>query len=233
MNKIQAYFDSVAETYDSQKYVLNRDTKAELELITTLFENDLTSYVLDVGCGTGRLTHEFYRAGYSIDGIDISLKMIDACKVKYPEMKNQFRCIDFYSLDNCKYDVVLSVMGGAFGLTDEIEKSEDIIDAFMKKLHEIMSDSSIAIIEFLNLFTVFREVEEEDIRLHNIDLHRNLVRYSESLWERGFTPIEITRIAEENGFKVESIFSKNNQELLMVDINIKDITGVVVLRKSS
>lgn len=233
MNKVQEYFNDLAETYDNQKFVLNRETNLEMNLIAALLGNNVQSQVIDIGCGTGRLTHEFHKAGYSIDGIDLSSKMIDKSKEKYPEMADHFHCIDFYDLDNYKCDVALSVMGGVFGLIDDINESEKVIDEFMKKLNQILKDNAIAIIEFLNIFAVIREVEEEDLKSHTIDLKRSLVKYSDLLWERGFTPTELTRIANENGFIVESIFSKNLQDMEMLDINIKDIAGVVILRKSS
>lgn len=41
---------------------------------------------LDVGCGTGRLLLDFLASGLDVDGVDVSLEMLDICRQKAGEL---------------------------------------------------------------------------------------------------------------------------------------------------
>jgi trans-aconitate methyltransferase len=43
--------------------------------------------ILDIGCGTGDLTHEILLSGVTVTGIDSSEEMITAAKAKYPDIE--------------------------------------------------------------------------------------------------------------------------------------------------
>ena len=63
--------------------------------------------VLDLGCGTGHLTHQIHLSGAKVIGVDISQRMITQAKTNYPNL-------DFFRADAAKlnltkqFDVVFS-----------------------------------------------------------------------------------------------------------------------------
>jgi len=77
--------------------------KALLEHIA----DDKTQAILDVGCGTGELTHELSQKANTVIGIDYSESMIQMAKEKHPK-------IEFHVMDACNltwqnhFDVVFS-----------------------------------------------------------------------------------------------------------------------------
>lgn len=63
--------------------------------------------ILDVGCGTGELTHDISTAGASVVGIDASPSMIDAAHGRYPHL--DFRVEDAAALPfESHFDAVFS-----------------------------------------------------------------------------------------------------------------------------
>lgn len=63
--------------------------------------------ILDVGCGTGELTHEISVVGASVVGIDASSSMIDAARARYPAL--DFRVEDAAALPfESAFDAVFS-----------------------------------------------------------------------------------------------------------------------------
>lgn len=92
---IKNFFNSIADSWDSREIIT--DTK-----INTLLKNvgiNTDDKVLDVGCGTGRITSLLHNlTNQKIIGIDISDKMIEIAKEKYKD-KNfvTFISDDFYN----------------------------------------------------------------------------------------------------------------------------------------
>ena len=70
------------------------------------FQNYLSekSYILDLGCGTGRDANHFLRVGYKVDALDASEKM---CKLAARNRQINVRMMKFDELDDInKYDAV-------------------------------------------------------------------------------------------------------------------------------
>lgn len=53
--------------------------------------------ILDLGCGTGDLTHKIFLTGAKVLGVDNSAEMIETAKTKFPEVN--FRQMDIRDLD--------------------------------------------------------------------------------------------------------------------------------------
>tara|TARA_B100001142_G_scaffold40338_1_gene35944 strand:+ start:70 stop:843 length:774 start_codon:yes stop_codon:yes gene_type:complete len=47
--------------------------------------------IIDLGCGTGAMTHEIFRRGAAVEGIDSDYEMVQTAMARYPNIK--FRCI--------------------------------------------------------------------------------------------------------------------------------------------
>lgn len=107
MNKKEYYSkNKIVESYDSERYGGKSGAlvlKKELSIIKSLLPNK--AYILDVACGTGRLTKIFSR-NHRIVGIDYSKAMLDKAKqlkrynklvfadaLNLPFKENSFDCI--------------------------------------------------------------------------------------------------------------------------------------------
>ena len=71
-------YDILAPFYD----IINReiDYKSWADFIESIFRKEMTdppSLVLDLGCGTGKMTLELARRGYDMTGVDYSPEMLD------------------------------------------------------------------------------------------------------------------------------------------------------------
>lgn len=77
----------------------------------------LDKNILDIGCGVGNLTKYIFDKGFNVDGIDLSIEMLNIAKSKYKE-------INFYNMDmknitlNKKYDGIVLAYS-LFHLTKE------------------------------------------------------------------------------------------------------------------
>ena len=74
-------YDSIARVYD----LLNADVDygAWADFIEKCFERYLEekpTLVLDLACGTGRMTRELASRGYDMTGVDISVEMLDVAR---------------------------------------------------------------------------------------------------------------------------------------------------------
>ncbi len=72
-----------AQEYDNQLAFVSEYGKS---LIPWLRPTEGES-ILDLGCGTGDLTHEISRFGVAVTGIDASSDMIAQARIKFPELK--------------------------------------------------------------------------------------------------------------------------------------------------
>ncbi len=84
MNKqaVVEFFDNVAGTWDENQ-VINH------EIMNTIVENAGVSAgksVLDVACGTGVMFPYYITRGATVTGIDISPKMVELAKTKFPKI---------------------------------------------------------------------------------------------------------------------------------------------------
>lgn len=82
-------YDLLASFYD----IVNSDIdyKAWADFIERIFERNLDnkpSLLLDLACGTGRMTLELASRGYDMTGVDISPEMLDAAREAEEGMKN-------------------------------------------------------------------------------------------------------------------------------------------------
>jgi len=102
------------------------------KIVNTIFNEVMqkpNSKILDIGFGTGVLTHKLYEHGHQIDGIDFSKKMIELAKLKMP-LANLIE-YDFTKglpimVQGEKYDSIISTYA-LHHLTDE-RKMEFITD---------------------------------------------------------------------------------------------------------
>ena len=75
-------YDLLAPFYDSVNSDIDYSLWADFieKIISREFREGKPELVLDLGCGTGRMTLELAKRGYDMTGIDYSLEMLDVAK---------------------------------------------------------------------------------------------------------------------------------------------------------
>lgn len=83
----RAAYDTVAESYAD----LVRDEldgrHLEHGLLATFADRVSSGGVLEVGCGTGRITEHLHRLGLEVAGMDLSPNMIEVARREYPHLR--------------------------------------------------------------------------------------------------------------------------------------------------
>ncbi|WP_259467958.1 class I SAM-dependent methyltransferase [Rhodococcus sp. SBT000017] len=83
----RAAYDTVAESYAD----LVRDEldgrHLEHGLLATFADRVSSGDVLEVGCGTGRITEHLHRLGLGVVGMDLSPNMIEVARREYPHLR--------------------------------------------------------------------------------------------------------------------------------------------------
>ena len=132
MNEIKEYFNKVAPIWDGYK----RNPALDDYLASFPIKEGMN--VSDVACGTGVITESLYQiTKRKVNAIDISDKMIEIAEKKFPKEEAYFRCLDFYELNNEKYDALMVYNAYAHFLDAE---------AFAKKAFESLNNNGYLII---------------------------------------------------------------------------------------
>ncbi len=126
---IKQFFDNLAPKWDSLEAIKDNHIIELFKKIGIKKGDD----VLDVGCGTGRVTYILHSLNESfITGIDISSNMIELAKEKYKEEDYAtFLCEDFMECDfKKKFDVI--VIYNAYPHFLKLEKLNDALKRNLK-----------------------------------------------------------------------------------------------------
>jgi trans-aconitate methyltransferase len=177
--------------WNAQKYqqTCGRVTEHGAKLVDVLRKMKCGK-VLDIGCGTGVLTHEIAEFANEVIGIDSSASMINKAKTSYPE-------IEFLLIDACNmqwenyFDVVFS------NAVFHFIKEQDIL---LDNIHKVLTQNGVLVCEFGaygNITGLLNAVEKACINRHK--------EYS----LRFYYPAEeeYKNLLEKHGFFVESIFT--------------------------
>lgn len=104
MNEIVSYYDTLASTYDENrfnntygKFIDNQERKILDRLLTN--KNEV---ILDLACGTGRLLN------YASLGVDASSAMVEISKAKFPKKTILLNEADQLIIENNSIDTIIS-----------------------------------------------------------------------------------------------------------------------------
>lgn len=91
--KVRHSFAAAAETYDG---FASLQRQVGLELLCRFPQNKSAGVLLDLGCGTGFISHQLSTAfsGKQMIALDIALPMLQTSRQKYPAMPVQYLCAD-------------------------------------------------------------------------------------------------------------------------------------------
>lgn len=233
------YFDGLAEDYENLPFVRGRDPAREVDRIIGVLlpdharlsvESRRLRRVLDIGCGTGRLTWEIARRGYQVHGIDISSRMLEEA-ARHSEslfVRPRFSLADFFSLESEEpYDFAVSVMGGAFGVSAEAATANYKEAAqFFGSLRRVLKPGGQALIEFLHGACVLRELAEEDLTGGAVLFDRGKIADG-GIYESYYTVTELSAAAEAQGLSVRRISGPVTGSDFPSSLRLADSVGVV------
>lgn len=105
MSEIKEYYNNLAATYDDNRFANSYGRyihTQEVSLLSKIIPQDSGLRVLDIACGTGRLT------SFATDGSDIAENMIAIAQENFPD--KQFQVADATNLDypDNSFDIIYS-----------------------------------------------------------------------------------------------------------------------------
>lgn len=109
--------------------------KEQLSVLVTYLEQIKNKRVLDIGCGTGRISCFVASKGALVEGIDFSARTIEIAKMNSPEQNPSYRVQSVFDLDeDAGYDMVLSwgVLTVACKAQDELSYALTVINRALK-----------------------------------------------------------------------------------------------------
>lgn len=197
-------------------------------------ERDL---VLDLGCGTGTLTELLAGKGYDMIGVDLSQEMLNIALEKKEKSGSGvlYLCQDMQKLD------LYSTVGTVVSVCDSVNyllEDEEIVTAFslvnnylypggvfifdfntVYKYEQVIGDVTIAenreACSFIweNYYHPEQHINEYDLTIFTKtgteDLYR---RFTETHFQRGYTPEEMIRFVEQAGMKVELLLDADTHK---------------------
>lgn len=225
-------------TANTQKKVKGQEERREkfqeTEIERLESERDL---VLDLGCGTGTLTELLAGKGYDMIGVDLSQEMLNIALEKKEKSGSGvlYLCQDMQKLD------LYSTVGTVVSVCDSVNyllEDEEIVTAFslvnnylypggvfifdfntVYKYEQVIGDATIAenreACSFIweNYYHPEQHINEYDLTIFTKtgteDLYR---RFTETHFQRGYTPEEMIRFVEQAGMKVELLLDADTHK---------------------
>jgi 2-polyprenyl-6-hydroxyphenyl methylase/3-demethylubiquinone-9 3-methyltransferase len=196
----ESHFDEFA--YDwwnkSGHYkLLHRLNPIRLEYILSRCSLDKKN-VLDIGCGGGILSEELCKQGAKVTGIDSSSKSISIAKQHAEQNNYDIKYINksiFEITDLGIYDFII-----CFEMIEHINEPNDLI----KKIKELSSKKS-----GLFLSTINRNLKSFMLAKIMAEYVLNYVPKGTHQYAKFITPYELTKMLENNSYKLNDISGLN------------------------
>lgn len=215
---LERFFDGHAPIYLENCFTKN--TIAEVDFLERELALPKGSYILDVGCGTGRHSVELARRGYMMTGVDLSAGMLAEAAKTASEAGVS---VEFAQCDATKYvpereyDAVICLCEGAFGL---LGTGEDLIEhelALWRLFSKALKPGGKLILNALHAARMFRLHSNDDVAEGIFDPVR-VTETSRMEWEspngnqsatfreHGCTAPELMLLARAVGLQVEDVW---------------------------
>lgn len=181
--------------------------------------------VLDLGCGTGTLTELMYSKGYDMIGVDLSESMLNIAMEKREKSGSEI----LYLLQDMRELELYSTVGTVFSVCDSLNyilEEDELLEVFLLvnnylfpggififdfnteyKYREVIGDTTIAEnredCSFIweNFYDPDDGINEYDLTIfvREGELFR---RFSETHYQRGYTPEQMTNLLKEAGMEL-------------------------------
>lgn len=182
--------------------------------------------VVDLGCGTGTLTELMYAKGYDMIGVDLSESMLNIAMKKKEKSGDEI----LYLLQDMRELELYSTVGTVFSVCDSLNyilEEEELLRVFSLvnnylfpggififdfnteyKYREVIGNTTIAEnredCSFIweNFYDPEEEINEYDLTVFVREEDERFRRFTESHFQRGYTPEQMRRLAEQSGMEV-------------------------------
>ena len=196
----ESHFDEFAyDWWNKSGYykLLHRLNPIRLEYILSRCSLDKKN-VLDIGCGGGILSEELCKQGAKVTGIDSSSKSISIAKQHAKQNNYDIKYINksiFEITDLGIYDFII-----CFEMIEHINEPNDLI----KKIKELSSKKS-----GLFLSTINRNLKSFMLAKIMAEYVLNYVPKGTHQYAKFITPYELTKMLENNNYKLNDISGLN------------------------
>lgn len=139
-------FNFYAKYYDL--LYSDKDYNAEVNYLNTLinkFGDISNKKILDLGCGTGIHANIFSKLGYKVDGVDMSLKMINQAKSKH--VKNLALSFFQSNITEFRNEKQYNVVTSLFHVISYQNSNVDLLNAF-KTAYVHLKQNGLFIFDF-------------------------------------------------------------------------------------
>ena len=230
-------YDLLAPFYDEVNKDINYSEWADfIEKIIKKFYGGRPELVLDLGCGTGKMTLELSRRGYDMTGIDISPEMLDTARRAAEDEgisdKILWLCQDMTEFELYgTVDVTVSCLDCINHLTDKksLDKCLSLVHNYLisdglfifdingkRKFEDIYADNSYVIEEdgnvcvWQNYYDTKRGICDFYITVFEEGADGRYERYDDIQREKMYTLRSIRSALNKNGFEFLGAYSDYN-----------------------
>ena len=209
--------------YDANIYDGMNTSMDDLQFYKRWLPKNKDARILELCCGTGRLTLPIAKDGYDISGVDYTASMLHQAKMKAAEagLRINFIQADIRTLDlQKKYDLIFI----PFNSIHHLYENEDLF----KVLHVVknhLKDGGLFLLDCFN--PNIRYIVENKTQINRIEWHYFIngeFNSIQNLDMRMFFPQELDSYLEWNGFSIihkyggfeEEIFNDDSEKQVFV-----------------
>jgi len=170
--------------YDANVYDGMNTDLTDLKFYQKWLPKDKNANILELCCGTGRLTIPIANEGYNISGVDITPSMLEQAKVKAAEdnLKIDFIQADIRSLElNNKYDLIFI----PFNSIHHLYQNSDLFQA-LKVVKKHLKENGLFLLDCFNpniQYIVEAEKEQKEIAEYKTKDGREVLIKQKMLYE--------------------------------------------------
>ena len=219
LKETEAGYDLMASKFSETRKYFWRG----LEFISDYAEEG--DKVLDFGCGNGRILELFSGKNINYSGVDVSEKLIDIAKEKYPDRANDFQKIsdsDSLSLPSDSFNVVYSI--AVFHHFPSKEYRENVA----KELYRITKKDGHIIITVWNLWqwkyikNILCNWKNKIFRKSSLDWNDCYISFTDNegkkfqRFHHAFTKGGLCKLFSDAGFNIEKCEIINKRNILLI-----------------
>jgi len=181
---LEKFYNKVAPEYDHIRFKRTLDKiidDIQKRMVLKFMGNLQNKPIIDIGCGTGRLSIVLAKNGAKVTGIDISQEMIKIAKKRYEENKN----INFARRDIEEFPSEFFKGAVSMRVVWHLENPLKLL----KEINRILKPNSYFVIDFPN-------------KLGHWNLVSKIIRRKHTVPTFFYSEKEIRNILSRSGFKV-------------------------------
>ncbi|WP_240418896.1 class I SAM-dependent methyltransferase [Paenibacillus periandrae] len=242
-NNWEAFFDTHAPFYMNNGFTKN--TAAEVDFVLEELQLPVGSFILDVGCGTGRHSIELAQRGYQVTGIDISSGMLEEAMTAAKAAKVHVEWVHCDAVNFSRsgfFEAAICLCEGAFGLVGQDDDPLEHDMAILRNVSQALKPNARFILTTLNAYSKIRRFTQEEVELGIFNpvtmIEQSVVEWdlpegkkNIQMKERRYFPTELQQMFDNAGFHVDNIWGGTAGRWGKRKINLDEVEIMVVATK--